>query len=134
MLRTSSQSLFALPIFLMVAACPAAMAQSGNAPPKINTAFPAETIYPESAQAGGEQGEVIVGVFIGSDGGRPQKYRVDHSSGYTDLDLAAIQSVLNWRFLPGNQNGSTVADWMEVKVVYNLPPAPAATPTQSGLH
>jgi protein TonB len=80
----------------------------------------AEPFYPDSARAAGEAGTVLVDVLIKSTG-RPSEYRVTQSSGYGDLDAAAVQSVLNWRYLPAMRDGDTVSDWTTVKVVYQLP-------------
>ena len=44
------------------------------------------------------------------------------------LDNAAVESVLNWRFIPAMRNGDTVSDWAAVKIVYQLPRLPAQPP------
>jgi protein TonB len=84
--------------------------------------------YPDSAQTSGEQGVVWVDVFV-RPSGRPTKIRVSQSSGFEDLDNAAVQGVLNWRFVPATRGGNAVSDWTTVKIVYQLPTlVPAAVP------
>ena len=90
-----------------------------------------EPFYPDSARAAGEQGTVLVDVLVRSSG-HPSKFRVSQSSGYGDLDEAAVESVLNWHFVPATRDGDTVTDWATVKIVYQLPQAPpAALPASS---
>lgn len=86
-----------------------------------------EPIYPDAARAAGEQGTVLVDVLV-RPSGHPSKFRVAQSSGYGDLDNAAVETVLNWHFIPATRDGDTVTDWTTVKVVYQLPQAPAAAP------
>lgn len=80
--------------------------------------------YPDTALANGEQGDVLVGVYVGSSG-RIEKYRVAQSSGFDDLDDAALESVLNWRFIPASRDGSPVSDWTAVRIVFQLPQPPS---------
>lgn len=96
----------------------------------VDNAFPhPQPPYPDSAQANGEQGVVKVDVYVRSNG-RVTRAKISQSSGYADLDTAALQGVLNWRFIPGTANGEAVSDWTTVKVVYQLPTrAPGQTPT-----
>src|ERR1700685_3362641 len=77
-------------------------------------------IYPDSAQLAGEQGDVLVDVRITS-GGRPAGVRINQSSGFADLDNAAVETVLNWRFVPAIEDGDTVTSWTTVKIHYALP-------------
>ncbi|HEY1612507.1 MAG TPA: energy transducer TonB [Rhizomicrobium sp.] len=88
--------------------------------------------YPDGAQQDGEQGAVVMDVYVRSDG-RPSKARVDRSSGFPDLDTAAVQGVLNWRFIPASENGETVSDWTKIQIVFQLPapPPPPAGSTAS---
>jgi TonB family protein len=96
-------------------------AQAGDMPARVDSTQPnAEPFYPDSARAAGEAGTVLIDVLVKSTG-RPAQYRVAQSSGYGDLDAAAVQTVLNWRYLPATHDGDTVSDWTTVKIVYQLP-------------
>lgn len=98
---------------------------SGDTPARVDSSFPnPQPPYPESAQLSGEAGIVLVDVYVRSSG-RPTKVRVARSSGFNDLDTAAVQGVLNWHFVPATRDGDTISDWTTVKIVYDLPaPAP----------
>jgi protein TonB len=76
--------------------------------------------YPADAQRAGEEGVVVVQVFV-TEGGEVRKARLVNSSGIDRLDNAAIESVLAWRFKPAQENGATVARWTDVRVVYKVP-------------
>ena len=99
--------------------------------PHVDLTQPHTQVYPESAQASGEQGTVLVQVYVGPNG-RVAKYNVAQSSGFGDLDNAALESVLNWRFVPAMRDGDPVSDWTVVKVVYELPQAPAQPSSPPG--
>jgi protein TonB len=103
-----------------------------NSPARVDTALPhPQPPYPDSAQQSGEQGTVLVDVLVRTSG-RPVKARISQSSGFQDLDNAAVQGVLNWHFLPATQGGDTVSDWTTVKIVYQLPTmVPAPTQVKS---
>ena len=69
--------------------------------------------YPLMSKRLGEQGKVIVRVYIGADG-LPQRAEIGKSSGYDRLDQAAISSVMRWKFVPGKRNGVAEAMWNNV--------------------
>jgi len=106
-------------------------ADSGDTAPRVDANFPhAQPLYPDSAQGSGEQGTVMVDVYV-RPSGRPGKAKISQSSGFADLDQAAVESVLNWRFVPAMRGDDTVSDWTTVKIVYQLPvlaPSPTGTP------
>jgi TonB family protein len=83
--------------------------------------------YPDAAQANGEQGNVVLDVYVGDDG-NVRKIRINQSSGFDDLDNAAIAGVLSWRFVPANYYGDVVSDWTTVTIVYQLPRAVVLPP------
>lgn len=99
-------------------------AYAANVAPHVDLTQPHVQEYPVPAQASGEEGSVLVDVYVRRNG-RPAKVKVAQSSGFPDLDTAAVESVFNWRFVPAMQGGDPVEDWAAVKVVYQLPSAPA---------
>ena len=109
----------------------AGVAFAAGTPPHVDVTQPHPQLYPESAQASGEEGTVLVDVYV-RENGKVGKYNIAQSSGFGDLDNAALQSVLNWRFVPATRNGDTVSDWAVVKVVYQLPPTPAQPSSPPG--
>ena len=117
----NSQSKFA--VYALAAAGAFLLAASANAAdskPRIDVSKPHIQVYPEASQRAGEEGNVIVRVFVSRDGA-VQKVNVAKSSGYKALDNAAVESVLNWHYLPATQGNQTVGDWATLQVVYKLP-------------
>jgi len=106
-------------------------ASAANSAPHVDVTQPHQQVYPESAQAGGEQGTVLVQVYVHPNG-KVAKYNIAQSSGFGDLDQAALQSVLNWRFVPAMRNGDPVSDWAVVKIVYQLPQTTAQNSSPPG--
>ena len=104
-------------------------AGTSDFPPRVDGSFPnSQPPYPLGAQDLGEQGTVVVDVYV-KPSGKPEKAKISQSSGFADLDQAAMQGVLNWRFIPAMRDSDKVSEWTTVKVVYQVPvlaPPPAA--------
>ena len=84
--------------------------------------------YPDAAQFAGEQGDVLLEIQVTANG-YPRKIRVKETSGFRDLDDAAIQTTAGWRYLPAVVDGDTATTWTTLKVRYTLPaPVAAAAP------
>jgi periplasmic protein TonB len=75
--------------------------------------------YPSLSKRLGEQGKVVVRVFIGTDG-TAQKTEIKQSSGYDRLDQAALNTVLRWRYVPGKRAGVPEAMWFNVPISFVL--------------
>ncbi len=58
-------------------------------------------------------------------GGHPRRIRVAQSSGYSDLDTAAVQTAANWHYVPAMEGGDTEMAWTKVRIRYELAQAPA---------
>jgi protein TonB len=106
-----------------------------DSPPKVDRSYPAPSPdYPALAQDNGEQGDVLVDVFVGSNG-KPSKFKINQSSGFADLDNAAAEAVANWRYIPAVENGDRTSGWTTVKIHFELPhPEPAAATTAAPQH
>jgi TonB family protein len=99
-------------------------------PPKIDTSYPhPPPPYPETAQLSGEQGSVVLRVKVGSEG-RVRNVKIAKTSGFDDLDNAAVEGVLRWRFTPAVENGDTKTEWTDITVAYQLPPLTQDVPAQ----
>jgi protein TonB len=83
----------------------------------------ADPVYPDSAQAAGEQGVVEVNVYV-QPNGRVAKAQIVRSSGFADLDNSAMEAVLNWRFVPAARYGDPYSDWTKVEIAFRPPVAP----------
>jgi len=75
--------------------------------------------YPRKSAAYGEQGQVMVRVFIGADG-VPQKVELQTSSGFARLDKAGMDSVMRWRYVPGKRGGVAEAMWFLQPIIFKL--------------
>ena len=75
--------------------------------------------YPRASRRLGEQGTVIVRVFINTQG-LPDNAEVRTSSGFARLDQAALEAVQRWRFVPGRRSGTPEAMWFNIPVRFVL--------------
>ena len=75
--------------------------------------------YPAQSRRLGEQGKVVVRVFIGVDGLAHQA-EIRTSSGFERLDEAALNTVKAWRYVPGKRAGVVQAMWFSVPINYVL--------------
>lgn len=75
--------------------------------------------YPALSKRLGEQGKVVVRVFIEANGTASQA-EIRSSSGYERLDQTALQTVLKWRYTPGKRNGVAEAMWFNVPISFVL--------------
>ena len=92
---------------------------TSDIPLHLDHAYPNyQPAYPDAAQVNGEQGNVVLKVEITSSG-KVRNIKIAQSSGFDDLDGAAIAGVLRWRFIP-SPNGS---EWTRVTILYRLPTA-----------
>jgi TonB family protein len=99
-----------------------------DTPLHLDHAYPNyQPAYPDTAQVNGEQGNVVLNVKITSSG-KVRNIKVDQSSGFEDLDNAAIAGVMRWRFVP-SPDGS---DWTKVTIAYRLPTAIIVPPKAVG--
>ncbi len=109
----------------------AACADGTTSPPKIDSTFPVSPpVYPPAAQWTGEEGTTIVRLLISSSG-KAHRFNIDKSSGFKDLDYAAVEAAMAWHYLPAMRDGDTTSDWIIVEVKFQLPqivqvPAPTS--------
>lgn len=67
--------------------------------------------YPPAAIAAHEEGTVILFFRIGADGST-KNIGVSSTSGFPDLDLAAVACAAEWKYRPAIRNGQPVeVDW-----------------------
>jgi periplasmic protein TonB len=82
----------------------------------LNNPAPA---YPRLSKRMGEQGTVVLRVFISTDG-RAEKAEVRTSSGYARLDEIALATVQRWRYVPGKRAGAVEAMWFNIPIRFVL--------------
>jgi protein TonB len=68
----------------------------------------------------GNQGTIEIEVYV-MPNGRVGDARVAKSTGFAELDLAAIaEAKRNWRLLPATRDGVAIAQWHRLRVTYRL--------------
>lgn len=75
--------------------------------------------YPAISRRLGEQGKVVIRVLIGRDG-NPLQAELHQTSGYARLDQAALRAVMDWRYVPGRQDGKSQDMWFNVPINFSL--------------
>lgn len=101
--------------------CGGVSTASADSPAKVDHSYPTQQpAYPDGAQLRGEQGDVLLNVYVNS-AGKPRRFKVQQSSGFGDLDNAAAEAVAGWRFIPAIRNGDTASEWTTVKIHFELP-------------
>lgn len=114
------------PILAPVAAAPTPAPPAPPAPPRIE--LPSsdadylqnpKPAYPSLSKRLGEQGKVLVRVYISANGA-VDKGEIKQSSGYDRLDQAALNAVLRWRFVPGKRAGVPEAMWHTIPINFVL--------------
>ena len=66
------------------------------------------------------EGTVVLRVLVGEDGS-VKEIEIDKSSGSRDLDRAAREAVMKWKFKPGMRSGVAYAGWARVPINFTLP-------------
>ena len=90
-------------------------------PPRFNAAYlnnPPPN-YPVMARRLGEEGRVMLRVFVTPEG-TAGEVRIQSSSGSPLFDEAAMEAVRQWRFVPARQGENAVAAWVQVPIVFRL--------------
>lgn len=78
-----------------------------------------EEFYPASSKRAGEEGSVVVNVFVQADG-RIGEVKISDASGFSALDEGAVKYAKTWRLLPGKKNGVAEPMWYQVKVTFKI--------------
>ena len=84
--------------------------------------------YPKQSLKNHEQGRCTVAFYINADGSVPAAQLLK-SSGYSRLDTACLESVIDIPLLPARVNGTPVAGWSDFNLVWVIdhvqrPPQP----------
>lgn len=75
--------------------------------------------YPAMSRRLGEEGKVLLRVFVEADG-RPRTVEVKSGSSSARLDEAAVDAVRRWRFIPARRGAEAVAGWVLVPIAFHL--------------
>ncbi len=75
--------------------------------------------YPALSRRLGEQGRVMLDVYILPDGSVGE-IKLNKSSGFPRLDNAALQAVKNWKYVPAKRGNKPIAFWYVQPVSFVL--------------
>ena len=75
--------------------------------------------YPKASLMNEEQGEVTMSFLVGADG-TVLESKVDKSSGYKNLDKAAVKAISACKFKPGTKDGAVAQTWTKVDYAWKL--------------
>jgi periplasmic protein TonB len=75
--------------------------------------------YPDDSRRQGEQGRVLLRVFV-SAAGVVEQVTLRKSSGHSRLDQAALETVKTWRFVAARRGTEAVAAWVVVPISFSL--------------
>lgn len=88
-----------------------------DAPPKPRKAIKPD--YPNGARKRGEEGSVVLEIFVGSDGS-VGNVKVVSSSGFAELDEASVRAAKGARFTPAKSGGGFVASTARLRLDFKL--------------
>lgn len=75
--------------------------------------------YPSLSRRYGEQGTVVLRIFVKADG-TAGEVQLKSSSGFPLLDKSAIAAVRDWRFNPATSDGKAYAEWYQISIPFKL--------------
>jgi protein TonB len=76
-------------------------------------------VYPHASRRLGEQGKVLLRVYV-SAAGLAEKVEIKLSSSFARLDQAAEETVSRWRFVPAKRGEQAIAAWVQVPITFQL--------------
>lgn len=91
------------------------------APPRFDADYlnnPAPR-YPALSRRLGEQGRVLLRVFVDAQG-LPARVELRTSSGHERLDQIALDTVRQWKFVPARRGDQAVSAWVLVPISFSL--------------
>jgi TonB family protein len=103
----------------MASSCMPELPGSITHPVAIGAARTCLQDYPPSAVRANEEGDVMVGYFIKTDGAT-RSPRILRSSRYPDLDQAALRCTLRFLYKPAMRNGKPVEVPWKTRVAFRL--------------
>jgi protein TonB len=75
--------------------------------------------YPKASLINEEQGDVTMSFLVGADGNVVDS-KLEKSSGYKNLDKAAIKALSACKFKPGTKDGAVAQTWTKVDYSWKL--------------
>lgn len=132
LLRLAALSILALSV--LVVAPVAARADDGPKPPTIDLSrWNDQPVYPDGAVDRKEQGNTVLAIDFDKRG-RILKVTVDTTSGFDDLDQAAIAAAKTLRFNAASDGHKDVPGTMKLTVHYQLTALPKTPITEADIY
>jgi len=75
--------------------------------------------YPKASLINEEQGDVSMSFLVGADG-KVVDSKIDKSSGFKNLDKAAVKALSACKFKPGTKDGAVAQTWTKVDYSWKL--------------
>jgi protein TonB len=75
--------------------------------------------YPKASLINEEQGDVTMSFLVAADG-KVVDSKIDKSSGFKNLDKAAIKALSACKFKPGTKDGAVAQTWTKVDYSWKL--------------
>jgi protein TonB len=75
--------------------------------------------YPKASLMNEEQGAVSMSFLVGADG-KVADSKIEKSSGYRNLDKAAVKAITGCKFKPGTKDGAVAQTWTKVDYEWKL--------------
>lgn len=113
-MKTRSMKLAAAMFAAAVAGAATAAETQASFDPKVCKAD-----YPKASLMNEEQGTVTMSFLVGADG-TVLESKVDKSSGYKNLDKAAIKALSACKFKPGTKDGAPSQGWTRIDYAWRL--------------
>ncbi len=85
----------------------------------ILSAIADRIVYPQKAKEEGKEGLVLVRTLVGEDGSVLET-KIAQSSGYSELDNAAIEAIKSVSFSPATQDSDPVKFWTSLPIRFKL--------------
>jgi protein TonB len=115
----------ALPAVSAAPAAPTVAAPPAPPAPVVPPSFNADYLdnpapaYPPLSRRMGEEGKVVLRVFV-NEQGLPMQVQLRISSGFSRLDRAALETVRLWKFVPARRGDAPVGAWVLVPISFSL--------------
>ncbi|USX13275.1 energy transducer TonB [Oxalobacteraceae bacterium OTU3CAMAD1] len=75
--------------------------------------------YPKASLMNEEQGDVKMAFLVGADGNVVES-KLEKSSGFKNLDKAALKALSGCKFKPGTKDGAVAQTWTKVDYSWKL--------------
>jgi protein TonB len=108
--------------FMSVAAALLVSVSSAAFAAEVPASFDAKNCkadYPKASLMNEEQGTVSMSFLVNADGSVADS-KVDKSSGFKNLDKAAIKALSACKFKPGTKDGAAAQTWTKVDYAWKL--------------